>query len=170
MPALPAPPPREIPTVTAPTSAQAPASFATTPCPFCGQLNRTDLARLADGPRCGSCHRPLHFDRPVPVSDGEFDAVTGGTAVPILVDFYADWCGPCRILAPVVDELARARTGSLLVLKVDTDRSPAVAERFGIRGIPTLVVIRDGREVGRHVGLARRAELEAVVDAAGSPA
>jgi thioredoxin 2 len=158
----------EMPTVTAPTSA--PARFATTPCPFCGQLNRTDLARLADGPRCGSCRRPLHFDRPVPVSDGEFDAVTGGTAAPILVDFYADWCGPCRMLAPVVDELARERTGSLLVLKVDTDRSPAVAERFGIRGIPTLVVIRDGREVGRHVGLARRAELEAMVGAAGSPA
>ena len=160
----------EMPPVTAPTSAHAPAGFATTPCPFCGQLNRTDLARLADGPRCGACHRPLHFDRPVPVSDGEFDAVTGGTAVPILVDFYADWCGPCRILAPVVDELARGRTGSLLVLKVDTDRSPAVAERFGIRGIPTLVVIRDGREVGRHVGLARRAELEALVGTAGSPA
>jgi thioredoxin 2 len=154
--------------VTAPTTA--PARFATTPCPFCGQLNRTDLARLADGPRCGSCHRPLHFDRPVPVSDTDFDAVTRGTGVPILVDFYADWCGPCRILAPMVDELALARAGLVLVLKLDTDRSPAVAERFGIRGIPTLVAIRDGRETGRHVGLARRAELDALVGAGGCPA
>ena len=154
--------------MTAPTTA--PARFATTPCPFCGQLNRTDLARLADGPRCGSCHRPLHFDRPVPVSDADFDAVTGGTAVPILVDFYADWCGPCRLVAPVVDELARAQTGLVLVLKLNTDRSESVAKRFEIRGIPTLVAIRDGRETGRHVGLVRPAELEALVGAEGSPA
>jgi thioredoxin 2 len=152
--------------VPAPTSSATPTRVATTPCPFCGQLNRTDLARLGDGPRCGACHRPLHFDRPVPVAEDAFDAVTGGTAVPILVDFYADWCGPCRMVAPVVDELARARTGQVLVLKVDTDRSPAVAERFGIRGIPTFVGIRDGREVGRHVGLAGRAELEALLGGA----
>ena len=143
-------------------SGMPPTRVATTPCLFCGQLNRTDLARLADGPRCASCRRPLHLDRPVPVSDSDFDTVIRGTAVPVLVDFYADWCGPCRMVAPVVDELARARTGQLLVLKVDTDRSPSVAERFGIRSIPTLVAIRDGREVGRHVGVAGRAELEAL--------
>lgn len=109
----------------------------TVPCPFCGQLNRIELGRLADDPRCASCRRPLHLDRPVPVP----------------VDFYADWCGPCKVLPRVVDELATPRSGSLLVVKVDTDRSPAVAERFDIRGIPTLIAVRGGKEVHRHVGM-----------------
>jgi thioredoxin 2 len=138
----------------------------TTPCPFCGQLNRSDLGRLADGPRCGSCRRPLHFDRPVKVDDQSFDAVIGAADVPVLVDFYADWCGPCRMVAPVVDELAAARAGNVLVLKVDTDRSPAVAERLGIRGIPTLIAFHRGREIGRQVGVAGKAQLEALVEAA----
>jgi len=135
----------------------------TTPCPFCAQLNRVDLDRLPDGPRCGSCSRPLLLDRPVKVSAESFDAVLAGTDVPILVDFYADWCGPCRIVAPVVDELAHARAGEVLVLKVDTDRDPGISERFGIRGIPTLIAFQGGKEIGRHVGVARRPELDALV-------
>ena len=135
----------------------------TTPCPFCAQLNRVDLERLSDGPRCGSCSRPLLLDRPVKVSAESFDAVLAGTDVPVLVDFYADWCGPCRIVAPVVDELAHARAGEVLVLKVDTDRDPGISERFGIRGIPTLIAFQGGKEIGRHVGVARRPELDALV-------
>lgn len=138
--------------------------YATIPCPFCGQLNRLDLGRLADGPRCGSCQRPLHLDRPVPVGEDAFDQVLAGTEVPILVDFYADWCGPCRMLAPVVDELAAERSGHAVVLKVDTDRHPAIPNRFGIRGIPTLIAFRGGKETGRHVGLAGRAQLDALVN------
>jgi thioredoxin 2 len=137
----------------------------TAPCPFCGQLNHVDLTRLAAGPRCGSCKRPLHLDRPVPVTAAQFDAVLAGSDAPVLVDFYADWCGPCRILAPVVDELALARSGSLLVLKLDTDRHPGISERFGIRGIPTLIAFLGGKETGRHVGLARREQLDALVTA-----
>ena len=136
---------------------------ATIHCPFCAQLNRVDLDRVSDGPRCGSCGRPLLIDRPVKVTSETFDAVLAGTDVPVLVDFYADWCGPCRIVAPVVDELAHARAGAVLVLKVDTDRTPGISERFGIRGIPTLIAFQGGREIGRHVGVARRAELDALV-------
>ena len=136
---------------------------ATVPCPFCGKLNRVDLARLAAGPRCGSCKRPLLLDRPVPVSEEAFDPVLAGTDVPVLVDFYADWCGPCKMLAPIVDELAGSRAGSLLVLKLDTDRYPAIQQRFGIRGIPTLIAFRAGKETGRHVGLANRQQLEALL-------
>lgn len=139
--------------------------FATAPCPFCGQLNRVDLGRLAAGPKCGACQRPLHLDRPVKVSTESFDAVLAGSDAPVLVDFYADWCGPCRMLAPIVDELAQARSGSLLVVKLDTDASPGISERFGIRGIPTLIAFKHGKEIGRHVGLAQRAQLEALVGA-----
>ena len=137
---------------------------ATVPCPFCSRLNRVDLARLAAGPRCGSCKRPLLLDRPVPVSEESFDQVLAGTDVPVLVDFYADWCGPCKMLAPLVDELAGSRAGALLVLKLDTDRYPAIQQRFGIRGIPTLIAFRGGKEIGRHVGLANRQQLEALLN------
>jgi len=148
-----------------PSGVEASGMSVTAPCPFCGQLNRVDLTRLAAGPRCGSCKRPLHLDRPVSVTADQFDAVLAGSDAPVLVDFYADWCGPCRILAPVVDELAQARSGALLVLKVDTERHPGISERFGIRGIPTLIAFRRGKETGRHVGLARREQLDALVGA-----
>jgi thioredoxin 2 len=138
---------------------------ATVPCPFCTKLNRVELGRLAAGPKCGSCKRPLLLDRPVKVDAESFDAVVRGTQVPVLVDFYADWCGPCKALAPMVDELAHARAGELLVLKLDTDKSPGISERYGIRGIPTLIVFRGGKEVGRHVGMATRPQLDALVRA-----
>jgi thioredoxin 2 len=134
--------------------------IGTVPCPFCATLNRVNLARLAASPKCGSCGRPLHLDRPVKVDASVLDAVLANTDAPVLVDFYADWCGPCKILAPVVDNLAQAKAGTALVLKIDTDRSPGITERFGIRGIPTLIAFQGGRETGRHVGLAKQAELE----------
>lgn len=136
---------------------------ATLRCPFCGRLNRVDLARLADGPRCGECTRPILLDRPVKVTGEDFDTAIGGSSVPVLVDFYADWCGPCRMIAPVLDELASSRAGELLVLKLDTDRYGEIAQRFEVRGIPTLILFRHGREAGRHVGLAGRPELEALL-------
>ena len=136
---------------------------ATLPCASCGTLNRIDLDRLAAGPKCGSCSKPIHLDHPTPVSEASFDKVITGTAVPILVDFYADWCGPCRMIAPIVDEISRAHAGKALILKVDSDQAPNLSDRFGIRGIPTLLVFRNGKETGRHVGLAQRPQLEALL-------
>lgn len=133
-------------------------------CAFCNQLNRVDLARLADGPRCGDCSRPMRLDRPQKLTDADFDQLVGASAVPVVVDFYADWCGPCRMMAPALDEFARARTGEVLVFKLDTDRNPLAAERFGIRGIPTLVAFRGGAEVRRHTGMADARVLAALVD------
>lgn len=140
--------------------------LVTTPCPSCGTLNRTDLGRLAERPRCGSCRTPLDLSHPLAVDAGTFDAVLAGSEAPVLVDFYADWCGPCRMVAPAVASLAQARAGSVLVLKVDTDKSPGLSERLGIRGIPTLIAFRNGKETGRHVGVAQPAQLEALVGSA----
>jgi thioredoxin 2 len=128
------------------------ASPVTVRCAFCDKLNRVDLARAADKPTCGECGRPILLDRPVKVGDADFAATVESAEAPVLVDFYADWCGPCRMVAPFVDEIARANMGKLLVAKIDTDRAPEVAMRFGIRSIPTLVLFRDGKEVERSVG------------------
>jgi thioredoxin 2 len=133
-------------------------------CPFCGRRNRIAADRVADRPRCGECGRPLLVDRPVKVSRRDFDAVIAETDVPVLVDFYADWCGPCKAMAPTLDALAAARAGRLLVAKLDTDREPAISARFGIRGIPTLIVFREGRESGRSTGAIGSKELTELVD------
>jgi thioredoxin 2 len=116
------------------------------------KLNRVDLARAAARPTCGECGKPMLLDRPVKVSEEDFDKTVLGAGVPVLIDFYADWCAPCRMVAPFIDEIANANVGKLLVGKVDTDRSQGVAARYGIRSIPTLIVFEDGEEVERSIG------------------
>jgi thioredoxin 2 len=143
-----------------------PAAQVTVPCAFCATLNRVDLSRLDQGPRCGECRRPILLDRPVQISDESFDRVIADAAVPVIVDFYADWCGPCKIMAPIFDELAAQRQGKVLVAKLDTDRHPALSRRLGIRGIPTLIVFKEGLEVARQVGAVPRSTLDALLDQA----
>ncbi|MDX1661984.1 MAG: thioredoxin TrxC [Gemmatimonadota bacterium] len=140
--------------------------LATVPCPQCGRLNRVDLSRAADRPKCGSCQRPLLLDRPIKLSDETFDRVIAGSRVPVLVDFYADWCGPCKMMAPVLDEFADERAGRVLVTKLDTDRNRRVASQFSIRGIPTLIVFRNGQEVARETGAVGKQRLESLLVAA----
>jgi thioredoxin 2 len=139
---------------------------ATVACPFCRTLNRVDLARVADRPKCGECARPILLDRPVQLSDVEFERVVADAEVPVLVDFHADWCGPCKVMAPLLDDVARERAGRVLVAKLDTDRNPTTASRFSITGIPTLIAFRDGREIAREVGALPRPRLDAMVDRA----
>ena len=115
-------------------------------------MNQVDLTRALHRPKCGDCGRPMLLDRPIKVSEEDFDRTVLGAGAPVLVDFYADWCAPCKMVAPLVDELAQTHTGRLLVAKVDTDQAQSVAQRFGIRGIPTLILFRDGVEAGRSVG------------------
>ena len=138
---------------------------ATVACPFCETLNRVDLTRLEQHPQCGKCGKPILLDRPIAVSDANFTQVTTDTTVPVVVDFYADWCGPCKIMAPLLDDVAHRRAGQMLVVKLDTDRNPVTGQRFGIRGIPTLIAFRGGKEVGRRVGAVPPAELEAFLSA-----
>lgn len=136
---------------------------ATVGCVFCSTPNHIDLSRLADGPRCGECGKPIRLDRPQPLSGEALDRTIAGTTVPVLVDFYADWCGPCRVMAPVLDDIARDRTGDVLVGKVDTDRCPELVTRFAIRGIPTLILFSGGREVARQSGAVPRAALDTMI-------
>ncbi len=132
-------------------------------CPHCDTLNRVDLVRLSDGPKCAKCHRPLLLDRPQKVTDADFARIVSGSAVPVLVDFYADWCGPCHMMAPALDDFARRRQGEVLVLKLDTDANQQTSMRFGIRSIPTMIAFRDGKEWKRQVGASDLATLERLV-------
>jgi len=139
---------------------------ATLRCAFCGKLNRVVLERAADRPICGECGKPFLLDRPVKIDGEDLPRVVAETDVPVLVDFYADWCGPCKIMAPVLDELAADRMGELLVAKLDTDFSPHVAAHMGIRGIPTLILFREGKEAARQTGAVPRSVLDEMLDRA----
>ena len=134
-------------------------------CAFCGTRNLLDLGRAADRPRCGECGKPFLLDRPVKIAGEDLEATVAGADVPVLVDFYADWCGPCKVMAPVLDALAADRMGALLVAKLDTDQAPQVSAELGIRGIPTLILYREGREVSRQTGAVPRPALEEMLDA-----
>jgi thioredoxin 2 len=134
-------------------------------CAFCGTRNLLDLGRAADRPRCGECGKPFLLDRPVKIAGEDLEATVAGADVPVLVDFYADWCGPCKVMAPVLDALAADRMGELLVAKLDTDRAPQVSAELGIRGIPTLILYREGHEVRRQTGAVPRPALEEMLDA-----
>ncbi len=137
---------------------------ATVSCPFCSTLNRVDLSRTAHRPKCGECGKPLLLDRPIKVTDQTMERVVKGTGVPVVVDFYADWCQPCKMMAPVLDELASERQGEVLVAKLDTDSNPTMAVHYGIRGIPTLIVFREGREWKRQTGVVRKEQLLEMLD------
>jgi len=129
-------------------------------CPFCAAANRVDLTRLSSGPKCAKCGKPLRLDRPQKVTDKDFDRTITGSSVPVVVDFYADWCGPCKAMAPTLDEFAAKSAGEVLVVKLDTEANPGTAARFGIRGIPTLIAFEAGKEKRRHVGMADMKVLE----------
>jgi thioredoxin 2 len=117
-------------------------------CPACGKRNR--IAATAKGsPRCGSCREPLPWL--IEADDEDFDLATSGS-LPVLVDLWAPWCGPCRVVAPVVEELSRSLAGRLKVVKVDVDRAPQTARRLGVQGVPTLLILKDGQVAARQVG------------------
>jgi thioredoxin 2 len=149
-----------MPSETATPKTEGSHKHVTVRCAFCETWNRIDTARTGDRPTCGKCARPLLLDRPVPLSDDTFRRTIDGSEIPVLVDFYADWCGPCKIMAPAVDAVAAAYQGRALVGKLDTDRAPRTASDFQIRGIPTVILFERGREVARQTGALPKRALE----------
>jgi thioredoxin 2 len=134
-------------------------------CESCGTTNRLAYAGLNRATRCAKCHTDLpRPSEPIDILNAEaFDAVVANSSVPVVVDFWAAWCGPCRMVAPEVKKAAEHLAGRALVLKVDTDANPELSSRFGIRSIPTIGVFANGREVNRASGARPAASIEAMV-------
>lgn len=121
-------------------------------CPHCLAVNRVPDARLGDGPKCGQCGAPLLPAHPVELNAASFDRFIARAGLPVLVDFWADWCGPCKMMAPVFQQVAAELATQVRFAKVDTEAHPQVSMRHHIRGIPTLILFRNGAEVARTSG------------------
>ncbi|HET6432739.1 thioredoxin TrxC [Dyella sp.] len=133
------------------------------PCPHCRALNRVPAERIGQHPSCGRCHQPLFGGHPVALDAATFDAVAGRGDLPVLVDFWATWCGPCIGFAPVFAAAAKELEPRMRLVKVETEANPALAQRFAIRSIPTLVLLREGREIARQSGALSAAQLRQFV-------
>ncbi|MFN2332347.1 MAG: thioredoxin TrxC [Halomonas sp.] len=128
-------------------------------CPHCGAINRVSQRRLNDAPKCGKCKQALFTGEPVALTSDNFRALVERSELPVVVDFWAAWCGPCKMMAPIFAEAARELEPSLRFAKLDTEAEQALAGRFGIRSIPTLIVFKNGREVARQPGVLQGSQL-----------
>ena len=128
-------------------------------CPRCSAVNRIPSARLGDRPRCGKCHRPLFTGQPVELSTATFQKHIGSSDVPVLVDFWAPWCGPCKMMAPAFEQVARELEPRVRLAKVNTETEQMLGAQFGIRSIPTMALFKGSREVARQAGAMGAADI-----------
>lgn len=129
------------------------------PCPHCQAINRLPAERLTENPQCGSCKAPLFTGQPLELTQQTFDRHLNRTDIPLVIDFWAPWCSPCRMMAPAFAEAARELEPRVRLAKVNTEAEQALAARFAIRSIPTLAVFRGGREIARQSGALDRGSL-----------
>jgi thioredoxin 2 len=121
-------------------------------CQHCFTANRLPNIKLNDGPVCGKCHQPIFMGMPVELSDSNFSKFITHTSIPVVVDFWASWCGPCKMMAPIFSQASSQLEPGILLAKINTEQSQATAAKYGIRSIPTLLIFKNGKEVSRQAG------------------
>ncbi|NOZ09999.1 MAG: thioredoxin TrxC [Gammaproteobacteria bacterium] len=133
-------------------------------CPYCGQINRVPQDRLQQDPKCGGCKQALFIGKPIELGNSNFDRYMANTGLPVVVDFWASWCGPCKMMAPVFEQLAAEMSSRVVFAKVNTETEQNLAGQYRIQSIPTLALFRSGREINRMAGAMDTTSLRQWID------